>query len=530
VCLKSDASVKQERWRLSESAIPAFSKRETSIHNRNRWSLQNSARKRHGDAKEARPKKYIEYSPYRGATLPTRASGSQRNHPKTPITGKILNDVLKLKKDEVHVQACEMEHALSDEAEESLCRFLDHPDNCQTTARQFQPAICHSQRAKNAWNCMRKILKKMEARTNPCADKSPQRRRTWQDILHKRRHKALKRLSDMGLTPAQKLPSSSQHHFTSHRNPRERLKASCWQGHDRDDICRGRESLTEKKLVIALAGNANVGKSVIFNYLTVCTNTLVTGQEKQLKKQKERSDSKTTRLTSSIFRYILAVNVFAWRSSFQTVYCWRTPRLSNKRGWCRSLGEKSGVHPADHGARQTHDYSAKPAWHGQKEGHRYWNWEARGSTWVPVVPTIAVKGVGVFQLLESAVETIEKGQVGRTEVRYGRKLKKELPSSPKWLRAYNRIIRWVYCSQANGGRRRYNEDSREQKPQAVEAAREFAREMKNCAGILAQPLLLPKDMMQPAAWSDKFITSSLRWSTIEERLHEITTHKIAAMQ
>lgn len=39
-------------------------------------------------------------------------------------------DVLKIKEENIHEQACEMEHTLSDEAERALCTMLHNPDLC----------------------------------------------------------------------------------------------------------------------------------------------------------------------------------------------------------------------------------------------------------------------------------------------------------------------------------------------------------------------------------------------------------------
>jgi len=52
---------------------------------------------------------------------------------------RFLHDVLGLKKDSVHNEACELEHALSDEAERALCRFLDHPTQCPDDNRPIPP-------------------------------------------------------------------------------------------------------------------------------------------------------------------------------------------------------------------------------------------------------------------------------------------------------------------------------------------------------------------------------------------------------
>ena len=74
---------------------------------------------------------YISYTPYKGATLTDEGmSIAQKITIKHRILEKFLSDILKVKEENVHDQACEMEHTLSDEAERALCTMLHHPDLC----------------------------------------------------------------------------------------------------------------------------------------------------------------------------------------------------------------------------------------------------------------------------------------------------------------------------------------------------------------------------------------------------------------
>ena len=76
-------------------------------------------------------KGYVRYSPYRGANLTRKGfQVAEKVTRKHRLLERFLHDVLRIREDKVHSEACEMEHALSDEAEESLCRFLKHPDLC----------------------------------------------------------------------------------------------------------------------------------------------------------------------------------------------------------------------------------------------------------------------------------------------------------------------------------------------------------------------------------------------------------------
>ena len=74
---------------------------------------------------------YITYTPYKGATLTDEGMKiAQKITRKHRILEKFLTDVLKIKEENVHEQACEMEHTLSDEAERALCNLLNNPDLC----------------------------------------------------------------------------------------------------------------------------------------------------------------------------------------------------------------------------------------------------------------------------------------------------------------------------------------------------------------------------------------------------------------
>lgn len=74
---------------------------------------------------------YIKYTPYKGAVLTDDGMKiAQKITRKHRILEKFLMDVLKIKEENIHEQACEMEHTLSDEAERALCTMLHNPDLC----------------------------------------------------------------------------------------------------------------------------------------------------------------------------------------------------------------------------------------------------------------------------------------------------------------------------------------------------------------------------------------------------------------
>jgi DtxR family Mn-dependent transcriptional regulator len=76
-------------------------------------------------------KGFVRYEPYRGATLTVAgkkiADTIKRKHRLLEV---FLTDVLKLNREKVHDEACRIEHTISEETENALCRMLDAPAHC----------------------------------------------------------------------------------------------------------------------------------------------------------------------------------------------------------------------------------------------------------------------------------------------------------------------------------------------------------------------------------------------------------------
>lgn len=74
---------------------------------------------------------YVKYSQYKGVKLTDKGlKAAQKVTRKHRLLERFLHDILKLKDNLLHDQACEMEHSLSDEAERAMCQVLEYPDKC----------------------------------------------------------------------------------------------------------------------------------------------------------------------------------------------------------------------------------------------------------------------------------------------------------------------------------------------------------------------------------------------------------------
>ena len=90
--------------------------------------------------KKLAEKGYITHSPYHGTRLTNNGRQiAEKIVRKHRLLERFLHDILKVDKTQVHDQACGMEHSLSDEAAESLCRFLRHPDRCPDNGNVIPP-------------------------------------------------------------------------------------------------------------------------------------------------------------------------------------------------------------------------------------------------------------------------------------------------------------------------------------------------------------------------------------------------------
>jgi DtxR family Mn-dependent transcriptional regulator len=150
---------------------------------------------------------YVKYSPYHGTTLTNDGKRiAEKIARKHRLLERFLHDVLKIDNVKVHKEACEMEHSLSDDAEESLCRFLKHPDRCPDDGKIIPPcdlkigscAECiylHRQGLEEVGKHNQNLVSICNLKQGQCGKIS----------FIRGGHKVLQRLLDMGLTPGTKI-------------------------------------------------------------------------------------------------------------------------------------------------------------------------------------------------------------------------------------------------------------------------------------------------------------------------------------
>jgi DtxR family Mn-dependent transcriptional regulator len=146
---------------------------------------------------------YIEYSPYHGATLTKDGFRyARRIVRKHRLLECFLFNILKVRKSKVHEQACKMEHALLDDAENALCRLLKYPDVCPDDRKSIP--VCDLP-VSSCVECVKKgavVLKCVKLRRTDLTPITSLKNGQKGKIVFIRGDKpVVQRLTDMGLTP-----------------------------------------------------------------------------------------------------------------------------------------------------------------------------------------------------------------------------------------------------------------------------------------------------------------------------------------
>jgi len=150
---------------------------------------------------------YVKYSPYHGSTLTEKGlQEAKRITRKHRLLETFLSEVLHIRKDKVHTEACKMEHTLSDEAEESLCRLLKHPDICSDDGKTIPACDLPFTTCEECIKLHNQGLEEVGKRKENLFALSELKEGQLGKIQFiSGGHNVLQRLLDMGLTPSTKI-------------------------------------------------------------------------------------------------------------------------------------------------------------------------------------------------------------------------------------------------------------------------------------------------------------------------------------
>ena len=288
--------------------------------------------------------------------------------------------------------------------------------------------------------------------------------------------------------------------------------------------------MNKKKLLMALAGNANVGKSVIFNYLTGLHQHIGNWPGKTV----ERAEGtlyfrgytvdivdlpgiyslSTYSLEESVSRKFIAVespdlviNVVdasvLERNLFFTLQLieLETPMILalNQIDMAKGKGIQIDIEKLE------------------------------TLLGVPVIPTVAVKGVGIARLLEKAIETVERKPVQkRPQVRYGEEVEEKISLLVEQMKSAQSVYppRYVAIKLLEGDKE-IESEVKKTAPQVMPIAKKLARKIKTLHGHACSTVITSEryEAAGCIARATQKLVPPIK-PTLGERLHDITTHRV----
>jgi ferrous iron transport protein B len=288
--------------------------------------------------------------------------------------------------------------------------------------------------------------------------------------------------------------------------------------------------VTQKKLIIALAGNANVGKSVIFNYLTGWHQHIGNWPGKTVERAEGTLSFKGYTIDIVDLPGIYSLSTYSLEELVSRKYIAveRPDLVINvvdasvlERNLFFTLQLMELETPMIVALNQV-DIA-------KRKGIEIDTEKLEQLLGVPVVQTVATKGIGISQLLEMAIKVIEKGQTTRREVRYGEEVEERIAKITETLQGVQFYYprRYVAIKLLEGDEEIAREIAK-LAPQAGNTAKELAGEIENLHGHACSTVITSEryEAAGSVVRQAQKLVPPLK-PTAEERLHNLTTHRIA---
>ncbi len=288
--------------------------------------------------------------------------------------------------------------------------------------------------------------------------------------------------------------------------------------------------MTKRRLVIALAGNANVGKSVIFNYFTGLHQHIGNWPGKTVERAEGTLHFKDYTIDVVDLPGIYSLSTYSLEEVISRKYI-----AIEKPDIVINVVDASVLERNLFFTLQLNELGTSMIIAlnqmdvAKKKGIEIDTEKLEQLLRIPVIPTVAIKGIGIFKLLEKAVEVVEKGPVAkRGIVKYGEEVEEKIAKVTKMVEGIQFWYpsRYVAIKLLEGDEEIEREVSKVD-PKIVSTANKLAEEIENLHGHSCATVITSEryEIAGSIAREAQKIVPPIK-PTIEERLHTLTTHKI----
>ncbi|MEM2960916.1 MAG: ferrous iron transport protein B [Candidatus Bathyarchaeia archaeon] len=288
--------------------------------------------------------------------------------------------------------------------------------------------------------------------------------------------------------------------------------------------------MTKKKLLIALAGNANVGKSVIFNHLTGLHQHIGNWPGKTVEKAEGTLYFKGYTIDIIDLPGIYSLSTYSLEELVSRRYI-----AVERPDVVINVVDASALERNLFFTLQLIELEAPMVIAlnqmdmANKKGIRIDIGKLEKNLGIPVIPTVAIKGIGISQLLEKAIEVIEKGSiVHKPQIRYGEEIEEKIDKLTKMVEKIKLSYpsRYVAIKLLEGDEE-IEKEVNSVDPKIISIAKNLADEIEHLHGHSCSTVITSERYEiagRIAREAQKLIPP--KKPSLEEKLHNITTHKI----
>jgi len=285
----------------------------------------------------------------------------------------------------------------------------------------------------------------------------------------------------------------------------------------------------KRKITIALAGNANVGKSVIFNRLTGLHQHIGNWPGKTVERAEGTLHFKDYTIDVIDLPGIYSLSTFSLEElvSREYIAVERPDLVINivdasvlERNLFFTLQLMELETPMVMALNQM-DMATKK---GIKIDHR----KLERLLGIPVIPTVATRGTGVYELVERSIEIIEKGGTKPAQMEYGEEVEERIRELAEIVESvhFRYPSRWTAVKLLEGDEQVEGE-IREVSPEIPSDAAKLAKEIEGIHGHSCSTVLTSERYEvagKIAREVQQLIPQTRR--PMSEQLHTLTTHRI----
>jgi len=287
--------------------------------------------------------------------------------------------------------------------------------------------------------------------------------------------------------------------------------------------------VTKNKFTIALAGNANVGKSVVFNQLTGLHQHIGNWPGKTVEKAEGTLHFRGYTIDIIDLPGIYSLSTFSLEELISREYIAveRPDLVINIVDAC--LLERNLFFTLQLLELETPMIMALNQMDMTKrKGIKIDHEKLEKLLGIPVIPTVAVSGTGIYELLEKAVEMIEKRGKKPSQMKYGEEVEERIGALSELVQKihYPYPARWTAIKLLENDEQ-VEEEINKINPEILDASENLATEIEEIHGHSCSTVITSEryEVASRIAREVREVTPPIK-PPITERIHTLTTHKV----